>query len=415
MRTRTLRRPRLRPANLNVVLVFLESTYNKHLSLFGSDEPTEPLLSAYRDRMELFPNFFSDFAGSIYARFATFTSLYPVRDYNAFTLHRVEVKSLFEVLHERGYTCSMFYSSFFDYTGFGDFLRQRGIDDLFDADSMPGTQGAERVSWGVREEDTLGAMRAQIKKYAADGRRFFLTYVPAAPHYPYDKIPPQFCKYKMTEVGNFTPLYQNELLYIDWVLASMVDQLKASGVLDKTLVIITNDHGEMLGDNGGPIGHGWVVTPELVNTPLILMDPQNPGCHTNYTVGSQIDLLPTVLDRLNIPLPRDQLYQGRSLALPPDPESRLTYLNTLQQYGALWGNHLLVGNPPYGHSQATAPAGTIFTLSNEGAKTLFAADPGAWFPPVSIEKFETFQENFLRNYSFYCESLCDRKGPIASR
>src|SRR5262249_37407934 len=69
------------PRELNVLVVFMESSYNKYLSLFGGDYETQPLLSKYKDRMELFPNFFSVFASSIHARFATFTSLYPVRDY----------------------------------------------------------------------------------------------------------------------------------------------------------------------------------------------------------------------------------------------------------------------------------------------------------------------------------------------
>lgn len=48
-----------------MVLIFLESSYNKHLSLFGSSEETQPLLSKYKDRMELFPNFFSNFASCL--------------------------------------------------------------------------------------------------------------------------------------------------------------------------------------------------------------------------------------------------------------------------------------------------------------------------------------------------------------
>ena len=124
--------------DLNVVLIFLESSYNKHLSLFGSSEATQPLLSKYQDRMEVFPNFFSNFAGSIQARFAAFTGLYPVRDFNLFTMQRVNVKSLFDVFHDNGYTSSLFYSSFVDYTGFRDFLKNRGIDELYDADTMPG-------------------------------------------------------------------------------------------------------------------------------------------------------------------------------------------------------------------------------------------------------------------------------------
>src|SRR5207247_880827 len=144
----------LPPRDLNVVLVFMESTYNEHLSLFGGKEETQPLLSQYRDRMELFPNFFSSFASSIHARFAAFTSLYPSRDYNLFTIRHVPVKSIFEVLHERGYECSMFYSSFADFTGFRDFLNGRNVD-LYDADTMPGQRTTARVSWGLREEETL--------------------------------------------------------------------------------------------------------------------------------------------------------------------------------------------------------------------------------------------------------------------
>ena len=182
--------------DLNVVLIFLESSYNKHLSLFGSSEATQPLLSKYKDRMEVFPNFFSNFAGSIQARFATFTGLYPVRDFNVFTLQRVNVKSIFEVFHDNGYTSSLFYSSFLDYTGFRDFLKNRGIDEMYDADTMPGPRKTERVSWGLREEETLGAIRNQIKRYAGGNQRFFLTYVPAAPHYPYDCVPEAFNHFK---------------------------------------------------------------------------------------------------------------------------------------------------------------------------------------------------------------------------
>jgi len=392
--------------DLNVVLIFLESSYNKHLSLFGSSEETQPLLSKYKDRMEVFPNFFSNFAGSIQARFATFTGLYPVRDFNVFTMQRVNVKSLFDVFHDHGYTSSLFYSSFFDYTGFRDFLNNRRIDELYDADTMPGPRKTERVSWGLREEETLGAIRNQIKKYAGGNQRFFLTYVPAAPHYPYDCIPEAFRRFKHGAVGDYTPLYLNELLYMDWVMASIIDQLRDSGLLDKTLVVITDDHGEMTGANGDPIGHGWVITPELANAPLIIMDPQNPGYHLNYTLGSQIDLLPTLLELLRIPVPPDQLYEGRSLYGPEAGDHRLVYLNSYEQYGVITRNHFVVGNRKTDEGGASSLPGTLYAISNQGAKTLFTADPAAKERPVLIRPFDDFQENLLRNYSFYCESVC---------
>ena len=122
--------------------------------------------------MELFPNFFSAFAGSIHARFATFTSLYPVADFHSFTQEHVPVKSFFEVLHDRGYSCSMFYSSYFDYTGFRDFLKNRGLDEMYDADTMPGEHTGKQVEWGLLEEETFGAIRAQLRTVRADASPF---------------------------------------------------------------------------------------------------------------------------------------------------------------------------------------------------------------------------------------------------
>jgi len=391
--------------DLNVVLIFLESSYNKHLSLFGGSEETQPLLSKYKDRMEVFPNFFSNFSGSIQARFAAFTGLYPVRDFNAFTMQRVGVKSVFEAFHDNGYTASLFYSSYLDYTGFRDFLKNRGIDELYDADTMPGKRETQRVSWGLREEETLGAIRSQIRRYAGGNQRFFLTYVPAAPHYPYDCVPEAFRRFKPTVIGDFTPLYLNELLYMDWVMASIVDQLKESGLLEKTLVVITDDHGEMLGAEGGSIGHGWAITPELANAPLIVMDPQNPGHRLNYTIGSQIDLLPTLLDLVKIPAPAGQLYEGRSLYTPEAGDQRLIYLNSYERYGVIDRNRFVSGDRKADEGGASASPQNICLISNQGSQTVFTADHTAKAVPRLIRPFDEFQESLLRNYSFYCESV----------
>src|SRR5262249_12877375 len=237
-----------------------------------------------------------------------------------------------------------------------------GLDAIYDADTMPGPRSG-RVAWGLREDETLNAMRGQIKQYAARHERFFLTYVPAAPHYPYDNIPREFRKFSKKEIDDYTPQYLNELLYMDWVLASLLDQLKESALLDQTLVIITNDHGEMLGAKGGPIGHGWAITPALANTPLIIMDPDRTGYHINYTVGSQVDLLPTILARLNIPAPGDQLYQGRSLDAADRGTNICSYLNSYQQYGILSDKQIFIGD-----HNSDSPE-NVYSISNDGSKT----------------------------------------------
>ncbi|HEY3931912.1 MAG TPA: sulfatase-like hydrolase/transferase [Verrucomicrobiae bacterium] len=393
------------PRDLNVVLIFQESSHNEYLSLFDGKIDTEPLLAKYKDRMELFPNFFSNFAASIYARFASFTGLYPTTDFKRFTLKRVPVKSIFEILHNQGYDCSLFYSSYLDYTGFRDFLRERGLSEIYDADTMPVQRKLPRVTWGLREEETLSAMQEQIKKYATEKKKFFLTYVPAAPHNPFDVTPDRFRKYKLKEMGDFTPVYLNTLDYMDWIISSVIDQLKTSGLLDHTLVIITDDHGEMLGQNGGPTGHGWAVTPELANIPLIIMDPAKSGYSVNPVIGSQVDLLPTILDRLNIRLPGGQIYEGTSLDSASPDTNRVIYLNSLQQYGLIQ-NHLFVcGSRETEEQSGAETSDKAYVISNQGARTFFTQTNAPDFSLPSISKFDEFQEDFLAHYAYYCQFL----------
>ncbi len=390
------------PRELNVLLIFQESTYNEHLSLFSGDIDTQPLLSRYQDRMELFPNFFSSFAGSIQARFATFTGLYPVADFSQFTLNHVPVKSIFEILDDHGYECSLFYSSYLDYTGFRNFLHGRQLAATYDADTMPGAQSAERVSWGLPEESTAQAIRQQLKSYAGSGRRFFLTYIPAAPHQPFDKIPKEFRKFKLGQMGDFSPQYLNELLYMDSIIASLLDELKATGLLAKTLVVITADHGEMLGQNGGPIGHGWRLTPRLTNVPLILMDPEHPEYRINPVVGSQVDLLPTLLDVLGLPVPVGELYQGQSLYALPATADRRIYLNSYEQFAVIQGQEMQFGS----RLEASAPlSDTVQRISDRGAVTVFRETNDPAVGPMDIPAFDDFQSSLLRNYSFYRDAF----------
>lgn len=395
--------PSRSPRDLNVVLIFQESSFNRYLSLFDGTNNTQPLLSAYTNRMELFPNFFSDFPGSVNARFATLSGLYPVEDYDTFTFHHVGVQSIFEILHERGYTSSVFDSASLDYTGFRDFLHGRGIDASYDADTMPNRNDGPQVSWGLNEGVTLKAIQSQIKQYAANHQKFFLSYFPVAPHNPFDGIPQRFQKFMATNRTDYVPQYKNELLYLDWVITSIVDGLKNEGLLDHTLVIITDDHGEMLGENGGSIGHGWAITPQLTNIPLIIMDPDSPGYHINDTIGSQVDLLPTILDLLGIPVPSSQLYQGTSLYSSAAQNNRKIYLNSFQQYAVVDGKHFLWGD----RETDTASTNSLkfYSITNSGARTMFPKLGVASVSPPPIAAFDKFQENFLQNYSHYGQMI----------
>jgi phosphoglycerol transferase MdoB-like AlkP superfamily enzyme len=358
--------------------------------------------------MELFPNFHSSFANSMHARFATFSSLVPPNRYITYINPHIEAPSLFEVLKKDGCHVSLYYSSSRRYTRFADYLSRRGLDVFHDCDSMPGATATNRVAWGVQESATLDAIERQLDDYAASQQRFFLTYVPAAPHMPYDLPTKQFKHFEEGApplTGDYSGPYKNSLLYMDWVLSSILEHLEQTGLLDHTLVVITSDHGEMLGDRNKKLGHGWNLEPWLTNVPLILMDPDRRGCRTNFIRASQVDVLPTVLDRLGIPLPDHQFFQGASLdRLPPDAP-RTILLNSHHQKAIIHGDRYYLYDPSTSQAGNEDPHIRVFELRNEGVRQV-AEETNA--PPAFAEplrQLDAFQESLAVHYSRYRDWL----------
>jgi arylsulfatase A-like enzyme len=235
--------------------------------------------------------------------------------------------------------------------------------------------------------------------YSKSKEKFFLTYIPAAPHHPYDGTPPLFGKFKAKGLDDFLPMYLNSLVHMDWVINSILEELEKEELLDDTLVVITGDHGTWLGENDGPIGHGWFLTPELTNVPLIILDPRNTAHRVNYTVGSQVDVMPTILDLLNLPNPSGQLCQGKSLYRVGPQEARRIYLNSMRQYAVIENSHFIFGDRELDEDSADR---SVFSITNQGTRTLFVKSARRPDLQISIEEFDEFQENFLRRFDSYC-------------
>ncbi|GAC1468448.1 MAG: hypothetical protein NVSMB9_11160 [Isosphaeraceae bacterium] len=107
-------------------------------------------------------------------------------------------------------------------------------------------------------------------------------------------------------------LYDDSLAYLDRRLEALLEELGRRGVLDDTVVIVTSDHGEHLGDHG-LFFHGCSLYRQLVEVPLVIVDPK--GMPAGRTVAEPVslrDLPATVLDLLG--LARESAFPGRSLA-----------------------------------------------------------------------------------------------------
>jgi arylsulfatase A-like enzyme len=113
------------------------------------------------------------------------------------------------------------------------------------------------------------------------------------------------------EIRKARAVYYGLIEEVDDHIGRIVAALAARGDLESTLVVVTSDHGEMLGDH-------WLMGkagffPQAVHVPLIVVDP-SPGAARGRVVEAfteQIDLMPTTLERLGLEVPLQ--CDGRSL------------------------------------------------------------------------------------------------------
>jgi arylsulfatase A-like enzyme len=106
--------------------------------------------------------------------------------------------------------------------------------------------------------------------------------------------------------------YAAGVSWVDGLLEKALAELGAAGLLENTLLIVTGDHGEAFGEHGLLL-HGRMLYDELLRVPLVIAGPE-PFAGGRVVEGSAslLDLLPTVLDLLQAPLPAG--LDGTSLA-----------------------------------------------------------------------------------------------------
>ena len=387
----------------NLILVVMESSYNKYLSLFGGKDETQPLMRRYVDRMERYPNMFCNWPSSNHARLAIWTGLYPIRPYLSELNPMIGRSSLSELLAGHGYHNAIFYSSDRNYTRMNDYLGHREIHRFEDAATMgKGLGDEQKVSWGVREDVTLGYMTEYLAERSRNGKPFFMTYIPACPHMPYDTHDKRFEKFQEglgRLDGNYTGAYKNQLLYMDWIFDSLMQSIEANGLSGDTVVVFVNDHGEMVNSDDGGLGHGWSLVPGIANIPLLVVHPESVERQVNPAIGSQVDLLPTILDYLGVVAPADMPLQGMSLRRKV-PEGRRIYLGSYKDAAVIDGNKYI--HAPNGEMTDAV----CYRVSNDGAKTLFEEDDSIDFQAMNLlleeqKKFFKNQQSLIRHYDSY--------------
>ena len=101
---------------------------------------------------------------------------------------------------------------------------------------------------------------------------------------------------------NYINLYDGEIRFVNDQLDSLSNWLRETGRAGNTIIVITSDHGEEFLDHGW-IEHSVTLYQELLNIPLIITGAGIPAGIEDTDLVGQIDILPTILSLLSVPLP----------------------------------------------------------------------------------------------------------------
>ena len=108
----------------------------------------------------------------------------------------------------------------------------------------------------------------------------------------------------VVERAHLESQYDGALAYVDAQLARVFDDLRARGLWEKSLIVVTSDHGEGFGDHG-TFGHGHGVYQDVVGAPLLVKLPGVAAPRRIATPASLVDVMPTVLAALGLPAVSD--------------------------------------------------------------------------------------------------------------
>jgi arylsulfatase A-like enzyme/Tfp pilus assembly protein PilF len=301
---------RPKPAPLNLVLVTFDTARADRLGTYGHANARTPTLDGLGSRGVVFEQCRSAAPITMPSHSTIMTGLYPpahgVRDNGLFALPPSRT-TLAEILQARGYATAAATGSFVLDHRFG--LNQ-GFETYEDS-----VKKEYENFWGERtveknalffDERPAEHVNAAILPWLRKNRDkpFFLWVHYWDPHQPH--IPPAPFKEVFA-----TDLYQGEIAYADAALGQLLRELEPGGVAERTVVVMTADHGEGLEEHNEAT-HSLLCYDGTLHVPLIMAGPGvAAGKRVTDRVGT-VDIVPTVLELLGVPAPAD--LQGRPLA-----------------------------------------------------------------------------------------------------
>lgn len=309
----------------NVLLFTIDACRPDHFGCYGYPRNTTPHIDKLAKEGALFTNAFSQSAWTTPGMISIFTSLYP-STHNVDTKDKTlgdDILTLPKVLKKNGY----------------------GVPVLIQFVEIPnywhlGFDAVDEYRYMLEGEDLEKLLNAYKNQTFFTWYHFHALHLPYNPPSPYSKIfhrdtgndKPADSEavaivkrnslikngsiiFNSEDKNNVVALYDGLLKQLDDCIERITEKMRECGMLDNTLIIITSDHGEELFEHGF-IGHASTsanakLYDEIIHIPLIIWWPKKLKHKIADELVQQIDIMPTILDMLGLPIPKE--LQGNSL------------------------------------------------------------------------------------------------------
>ncbi len=294
----------------NVLLVTIDTLRWDRLGAYGARDAATPVLDALAARGLRFETAIAQSPLTAPSHASILTATIPprhgVRDNGGFALPP-PLPTVAEVFQRAGYRTAGFVSGFPLDRRFGF---ARGFE-RYD-DRLPRGSGRRRAEYVERRADTTTdrALRWLAEEAGATpvggarDRAWFAWVHYFDPHAPYE--PP-------ADAASRVPgrPYDGEIAFVDQQLGRLLDALDRSGSGDRTIVLVTADHGEALGEHGEET-HGVFLYDATLRVPWVMAGPGVSHGTVTQVLARGVDVMPTLLDLAGLDRPGG--LDGRSLA-----------------------------------------------------------------------------------------------------
>jgi phosphoglycerol transferase MdoB-like AlkP superfamily enzyme len=277
----------------NVVVILMESFAGKHVGALGGRGNITPRFDRLAAEGLLFTRFFANGTHTHQGTFATL-ACFPNLPGFEYLMQTPEgshdFSGLPQVLGARGMDNLYVYNGDFSWDNQSGFFGRQGIHNFIGRFDYENPVFFD-PTWGVSDQDMFDRAAAELIRMSAT-KPLYAILQTLSNHTPF-ALPEKLPVEPVTGYGSLDP-HLTAMRYSDWALGKFFEKIRKTPFFGETLFVVAGDHG---------FGSGEQLTEMNLarfNVPLLLIAPgiQEKFGKTRDTVGTQLDVIPTLLGRL---------------------------------------------------------------------------------------------------------------------